>query len=220
MIEPPLQTAIPVVGGGWFPVRRVYCVGRNYADHAREMGADPDREPPFFFSKPRDALTGEATAPYPPATADLHYEVELVLALHHGGAHLSPAEAIACIYGGAVGVDLTRRDLQTEAKKAGRPWDAAKRFDHSAPIGHLKPGLPAGSGAITLTVNGQTRQAGDLAEMIWSPAETLVHLSGLFELMPGDLIYTGTPAGVGPIVQGDHVEARIDGLPAHSFTLV
>lgn len=220
VIAPPVEIAVPVEGGGQFPVRRIYCVGRNYADHAREMGHDPDREAPFFFSKPRDAVISKAQVPYPPATRDLHHEVELVLALGAGGADLPVERARSIVYGAAVGVDLTRRDLQAEAKKAGRPWDAAKGFDHGAPIGLIRPGAAPESGPIQLSVNGETRQVGDLNQMIWSAAEVLAHLSGLFRLEPGDLVFTGTPAGVGPVKAGDSIEASAADLPPLRFTLV
>lgn len=219
VIAPPAETTLPVEGGGHFPVRRVYCVGRNYADHAREMGADPDREPPFFFSKPRDAVFSGDVVPYPPATGDLHHEVELVLALGGGGADLDPETAGSVVYACAVGVDLTRRDLQAAAKQSGRPWDMAKGFDWSGPVGALKPRRTMDQGAISLSVNGGTRQSGDLSRMIWSTAEIIAHLSTLVRLEAGDLIFTGTPAGVGPVLRGDRVEARIDGLLPLSFTL-
>ena len=202
-----------------FPVRRIYCVGRNYAEHAREMG-DTGREPPFFFSKPADAVLsvaagGEGVLPYPPQTQDLHHEVELVVALGAGGRDLSPEQAAASIWGYAIGLDMTRRDLQGAAKKAGRPWETGKAFDHSAPIGPLHPAADVRSmanGSITLTVNGQPRQSGDLSDMIWSVPEAIAYLSTLFELQAGDLIYTGTPAGVGAVVAGDVLEGAIDGL--------
>jgi len=219
VIAPPPETVLPVEGGGQFPVRRVYCVGRNYADHAREMGSDPDREPPFFFSKPRDAACWGETIPYPPATQNLHHEVELVIALGGGGADLQPETAGSLIYACAVGVDLTRRDLQADAKKVGRPWDMAKGFDCSGPVGALKPCRALGQGTISLSVNGETRQSGDVSQMIWSPAEVVAHLSALVKLEAGDLIFTGTPAGVGPVARGDRVEARIDGLMPLSFML-
>lgn len=199
-----------------FPVHRIYCVGRNYAAHAREMGNDPDREPPFFFSKPADAVVANgADVPYPPATSDLHHEVELVVALGSGGVDVRPADAEALIYGYAVGNDLTRRDLQAEAKKAGKPWDVAKGFDASAPLAALRPLADVGplrSGAIWLTVNGEERQRGDLGDLIWSVSETIATLSTLFTLQPGDLIFTGTPAGVSALKRGDVVEAGIEGL--------
>ena len=219
VIPAPDPVCLPVEGGGAFPVRRIYCVGRNYADHAREMGADPDREPPFFFTKPRDAAVHADAVAYPPATSDLHHEVELVLALKSGGADIAPDQALDCLYGAAVGVDLTRRDLQAEAKKTGRPWDAAKGFDQSAPIGEIRPGPAPDTGAIVLNVGGETRQSGDLGQMIWSPAEIIAHLSALFTLAPGDLIMTGTPSGVGPVTRGQRVEARIADLPALAFSI-
>lgn len=224
LFPPQEPVSLPVVGtAARFPVRRVLCVGQNYAAHAREMGADPDRRPPFFFSKPADALVplgGEV--PYPGVTQDLHHEVELVVAIGHGGADLGPEEAAALIVGWAVGVDLTRRDIQAEAKKAGRPWDAAKGFDFSAPIGPITPvskvAHPAGS--IRLTVNDETRQGAELSDMIWSPAEVVAEASVLWRLAPGDLIFTGTPEGVGAIQRGDVVSALIDGLESLAFTLV
>ncbi|MEG3086024.1 fumarylacetoacetate hydrolase family protein [Sphingomonas sp. PB4P5] len=196
-----------------FPVRRIYCVGQNYADHAREMGSDPDRQEPFFFAKPADAVVASgATLTFPTCTEDLHHEVELVVALGAGGNDIAVADAQAPIFGHAVGIDLTRRDLQAAAKKAGRPWDMAKGFDHSAPIGPLALGAPPATGSIALTVNGEPRQAGDLSQMIWSVAEIIAKLSRLVALAPGDLIFTGTPAGVGPIARGDSVRATIAGI--------
>ena len=219
VIAPPAETALPVEGGGTFPVRRIYCVGRNYADHAREMGADPDREPPFFFSKPRDAAVSHDAVAYPPATADLHHEVELVLAVGGAGAALAPEQAGALIFGAAVGVDLTRRDLQAQAKASGRPWDMAKGFDASAPIGLVRPGPAPTRGAITLAVDGAPRQSGDLDQMIWSNSEILSHLSHLVRLEPGDLVFTGTPAGVGAVEPGQHIEAQAADLPPLRFKL-
>lgn len=196
-----------------FPVRRIFCVGQNYADHAREMGSDPDRQQPFFFSKPADAVVANgSTLPFPVQTSDLHHEVELVVALGVGGANISTDEAVGMIFGAAVGIDLTRRDLQAAAKKAGRPWDMAKGFDHSAPIAALTPGAPSASGAIALSVDGEERQSGDLSMMIWSVPEIIATLSTYVELAPGDLIFTGTPAGVGPILRGQAVRATIDGF--------
>ncbi|MCC2977908.1 fumarylacetoacetate hydrolase family protein [Sphingomonas sp. PL-96] len=198
-----------------FPVRRIFCVGQNYAEHAREMGSDPDRQQPFFFSKPADAVVASGTAiPFPGQTQDLHHEVELVLALGEGGSDIAAADAERLIFGCAVGIDLTRRDLQAVAKKAGRPWDMAKGFDQSAPIGAIVPGaLPAATSAITLDVGGARRQSGVLSDMIWSPAEILAILSTYVRLAPGDLIFTGTPSGVGPLNPGDQVTAAVDGLP-------
>jgi fumarylpyruvate hydrolase len=196
-----------------FPIRRIFCVGQNYADHAREMGSDPDRQQPFFFSKPADAVVANgSTLPFPVQTEDLHHEVELVVALGEGGRNVSPDDAAAMIFGAGVGIDLTRRDLQAVAKKAGRPWDMAKGFDQSAPIAALTPGVPAATGAIALSVDGQARQSGDLSMMIWSVPEIIATLSTYVELAPGDLIFTGTPAGVGPIRRGQSVRATIDGF--------
>jgi fumarylpyruvate hydrolase len=195
-----------------FPVRRIYCVGLNYADHAREMGNDPKRHPPFFFSKPADAVVASGTRlPYPPKTADLHHEVELVVALRRGGSNIPAADAPSLIFGYAVGIDLTRRDLQAEAKKAGRPWEMGKGFDHSAPIGSLSAGIPPAAGRISLTVDGKVRQAGDLKDMIWSVADIIASLSTFIEVAPGDLIFTGTPSGVGPIQRGETVRGFIAG---------
>jgi fumarylpyruvate hydrolase len=195
-----------------FPVRRIFCVGQNYADHAREMGSDPDRQQPFFFSKPADAVVANgSTLPFPAQTEDLHHEVELVVALGAGGSNVSPDDAAAMIFGAGVGIDLTRRDLQAVAKKAGRPWDMAKGFDQSAPIAALTPGVPAATGAIALSIDGHTRQSGDLSMMIWSVPEIIATLSTYVELAPGDLIFTGTPAGVGPILRGQSIRATIDG---------
>jgi len=199
-----------------FPVNRIFCVGRNYAAHAREMGGDPTREAPFFFTKPADALvpTGSTIA-YPSMTSDLHHEIELVVALGGGGREVSRAEAPALVFGYAVGLDLTRRDLQNEAKKAGRPWDMAKGFDQSAPLAPITPVADTGwlsAGAISLTVNGALKQKGDLADMVWDVAEVIADLSRYVALAPGDLIYTGTPEGVGAVVKGDRLHGRIDGL--------
>ena len=218
VIAPPPVAAVPVAGGGLFPVRRIFCVGRNYAEHAREMGHDPSREAPFFFTKPADALlTGGADMPYPPATGDLHFELELVVALGRGGVDIAEADAPACVWGYAVGLDMTRRDMQGLAKKAGRPWDMSKGFDLSAPIGDLVPAERAGSmanAALELRVNGTVRQSSDVANMIWSVAETISYLSGLVRLEPGDLIFTGTPEGVGAVARGDVLEGRVGALPA------
>ena len=206
-----------------FPVRRIFCVGRNYADHAREMGHDPDREPPFFFTKPADAvLTDGADLPYPPATSDLHYEAELVVALGEGGTDIAPQDATAMIWGYAAGNDFTRRDLQAQAKKMGRPWDMAKGFDLSAVCGAIRPTEGAGPmtrGTIRCTVDDAPRQQGDVADMIWSVPEILSALSGLVELAPGDLVYTGTPAGVGPLSPGSTCRVEIEGLPPVEVTL-
>lgn len=224
IFPPPPAVTVPIAGGGLFPVRRIYCIGRNYADHAREMGHDPDREPPFFFTKPADAiLVDGADMPYPPRTEDLHFEIELVVAIGRGGADIPAANALDHVWGYAVGLDMTRRDLQAEAKKAGRPWDMAKGFDHSAPIGELVAAAGIGhlaSGAITLSVNGETRQSGDIGDMIWGIAESIAFLSGLVELAPGDLIFTGTPAGVGACKRGDRLEGAIAGVGVVSTRIV
>ena len=210
------QTIVPVTDGGRFPVRRIYCVGRNYAAHAREMGHDPIREEPFFFLKPADAivLTNQIVS-YPRMTREFHHEVELVLAIGKDGAEISLERAYEHIYGAGVGVDLTRRDLQMEAKKQGRPWDMGKAFDQSAPCGAITPlngrRIPGGS-AIWLTVNNAIRQQSTLAELIWNPAEIVFWLSKYVDLRAGDLIYTGTPEGVGPLSPGDALHAHIDGL--------
>jgi fumarylpyruvate hydrolase len=200
-------------------VHRIYCVGRNYAEHAREMGHDPKKELPFFFSKPADAVvsSGQVLA-FPTRTTELHHEVELVVALRKGGLNIGSADAASMIFGHAVGIDLTRRDLQAEAKKTGRPWDMAKGFDHSAPIGPLKLGIPPASGSISLSIDGELRQRGDLQDMIWSVAEIIAALSTYVELAPGDLIFTGTPAGVGPIRRGESVRGMIAGIEPIEIT--
>lgn len=224
VFPPAPQVSVPVAGSdARFPVRRVYCVGRNYADHAAEMGADR-REPPFFFSKPADALVaGGSEVRFPPATDNLQHEVELVVALAAGGADIEPSQALASVYGYAVGLDLTRRDLQLAAKDKGHPWDMAKGFDQSAPIGAIQP-LPAvghpASGAIWLKVNGQLRQNGDLQQMSWKVAEVIAKLSTYVALAPGDLIFTGTPAGVSKVQRGDLLEAGIDGVGELTVRLV
>lgn len=208
---------VPIGGSDQpFPVHRIYCVGRNYAAHARESGADPDREAPFYFMKPADAVVANDSAvPYPSRTRDLHHEIELVVAIGKGGRNISLEDAAEHIFGYAVGIDLTRRDLQTEARNAGRPWDTAKGFDHSAPVTAIHPvaqvGHPA-RGRIWLEVNGDLRQDGDLHELIWSVPEAIVELSTFFVLQPGDLIFTGTPAGVGPLIPGDRVRGGVAGV--------
>ena len=217
LFEPHAPVSIPIARGGLFAVRRVYCVGRNYAEHVVEMGNDT-REPPFFFGKPADAVVvGGADMPYPPQTTDLHHEVELVVAIGKDGSDIAPADALAHVYGYAVGLDMTRRDLQGLAKKAGRPWDMAKGFDHSAPIGTIEPAASIGhpdQGAITLSVNGVERQRGDLADQIWNVPDTIAYLSQFVALKAGDIIMTGTPAGVGAVVRGDVLEGAIAGVGA------
>jgi fumarylpyruvate hydrolase len=207
-----------------FPVHRIYCVGRNYAAHAREMGADPVREPPCFFTKPADAVVANGSpVRYPPRTSNLHHEVELVVAIGKGGRHIPATEALEHVFGYAVGNDLTRRDLQTQAKDNGLPWDVAKGFDHSAPITAIRPVSDGGhptSGRIWLEVNGQSRQDANLSELIWSVPEIVAELATLFELQAGDLIFTGTPAGVGAVQRGDSIVAGIDGLDTLRTTIV
>lgn len=217
VMDPPARPSLPVIGtDARFAVRRIYCVGRNYAEHAREMGHDPNREPPFFFSKPADCLLGDdAPISIPARSRDLHHEVELVVALGAGGRDLSPEAALAAVWGQGIGIDLTLRDVQAEAKALRRPWDLSKGFDGAAVCGPLHPcQTPLQSGGIALFVNGDLRQSGDLAQMIWSIAEQIADLSTWVELKAGDLIYTGTPAGVGKLESGDHVSARISGLGA------
>jgi fumarylpyruvate hydrolase len=216
VIDPPRQPALPVAGTDeLFPVHRVYCVGRNYAEHAREMGHDPNKEPPFFFQKNPDNACATGQLPYPPKTRDLHFEIELVVALKSGGADIKAADALRHVYGYAVGLDMTRRDLQSEMKKLGRPWEIGKAFEHSAPCTAIQPaeiiGHPS-KGAIWIDVNGERRQTGDLAQMIWDVPHQIEFLSGLFELRAGDLIFTGTPAGVGAVAKGDKLEGHVDGV--------
>jgi fumarylpyruvate hydrolase len=214
---PPTTASIPIKGRPeHFAVHRIYCVGRNYAAHAREMGVNPDREPPFFFSKPADAIVAnQSRIPYPSRTSNFHHEIELVVAIGRGGRDIPAAQALDHVYGYAVGNDFTRRDLQSDAKDHGRPWDTSKGFDRSAAITAITPASQSGhprSGRIWLKVNGQVRQQADLSELIWSVPEIIAELSTFFELQPGDLIYTGTPAGVGALKQGDRIEGGIDGL--------
>lgn len=215
VVPAPGLPSVPTATGGRFPVRRIHCVGRNYAAHAREMGHDPDREPPFFFDKPADAVvTDGGDTPYPTLTAQLEYEVELVVALGAGGRDVPVSDALDLVWGYAVGIDLTRRDLQAEAKRLGRPWDLAKGFDASAPIGTIVPaaGVDPSSGSITLHVDGELRQSGDLADQIWSVAETIAVLSRAVRLEPGDLLFTGTPDGVGPVSRGSVLRGAVAGV--------
>lgn len=229
VFAPAAPVAVPIAGGqDAFPVRRVYCVGRNYAAHAREMGFDPDREPPFFFCKPADAVVPVAQGqtldlPYPPETANLHYEIELVAAIGQGGADISVDTALQHVWGYAVGLDMTRRDLQMKMREAGRPWELGKAFDQSAPIGPLHPAASVdgiGQAAIWLQVNGVDKQRSDIGKLIWSVAETIAYLSKYFRLEAGDLIYTGTPEGVGPVVRGDTMTGGVDGLGTLSVRMV
>jgi fumarylpyruvate hydrolase len=207
-----------------FPVHRIYCIGRNYADHVREMGNDPLREPPIFFLKPADTIIESGSGVhYPPRTSNLHHEIELVVAIGKGGIDIDPQQAEEHVFGYAAGVDLTRRDLQAEAKKKGRPWDTGKSFENAAPISAIHRvddiGHPS-SGRIWLAVNDEIRQDGDLAAMIWSVAESIAELSTLFTLAPGDLVYTGTPAGVGAVVRGDTVSGGIEGIDEIKFKVI
>lgn len=219
---PPAQPYLHVAGeSALFAVRRVWCVGRNYAAHAREMGSDPDREPPFFFAKPADAVVpagtdGVVTVPYPPQTANLHHEVELVVALAVGGRNIPADRALAHVFGYAVGLDLTRRDLQNASKKVGQPWEMGKAFDASAPTGELVRAADwtGAAGEISLTVNGTLRQTGALADLIWPVADVVAHLSRFVALAPGDIIFTGTPEGVAPLVPGDVAVACLSGVPS------
>ncbi len=213
---------IPVEDGSAFPVRRIWCVGQNYADHAREMGGDPDRAPPFFFAKHADAVVpGGGQLDFPVQTASLHHEVELVAAIGQGGRDIDPAAALEHVFGYAVDLDMTRRDLQAEAKRLGRPWEFAKSFDQSCPIGTLAPASRIGhprAGALTLSVGGEVRQSGDLSQMIWTVPDTIAFLSRHVTLLPGDLIMTGTPAGVGPVQPGDRLVGARAGVGEVSVT--
>jgi len=219
VVSAPAPVLIPVTSGGRWPVRRIYCVGRNYEEHAKEMGFT-GREPPFFFMKPADAVlyvpegsVGEM--PYPPGTSNLHYEIELVAAIGTGGSNIKAADAMKHVWGYAVGLDMTRRDLQNEAKKQGRPWEIGKGFDASAPIGPIVPAAKAGNpsdATISLAVNGSVKQTSTTAKLIWNIAETIEHLSSYWRLEPGDLIFTGTPEGVGAVVKGDLMEGAVSGV--------
>jgi fumarylpyruvate hydrolase len=216
-------TEVPVAGGGFFPVRRIYCVGRNYLDHIREMKEADEREPPFFFQKPRDAAVPDgARVPYPPFTSDFQFEVELVVAIGRDGRNIPAADANKYIWGYAVGIDLTRRDRQRDARDLRLPWEVGKSFDASAPCGPIVPTSDHSrfkNCAITLSVNGVERQRGNIDQMIWSVPEIIAQLSKQVRLEAGDLIYTGTPAGVGPVVPGDVIAARIDGLPSLNLAI-
>lgn len=225
VIPVPSPVILPVSGSdAGFPVHRVFCVGRNYADHAIEMGHDPAREPPFFFQKnPENLVLPAEGFPYPSQSQDVHHEVELVVALGSGGTDIDPAKAMDCVWGYAVGIDFTRRDLQAQAKAKGQPWAAAKAFEHSGPVSALKAAEDVADparGRIHLSVNDQIRQDGDLAQMTWKIPEIIARLSTLFALAPGDIIMTGTPAGVGAVVRGDVVTCGIDGIGTLTVTVV
>ncbi|MAF08272.1 MAG: 5-carboxymethyl-2-hydroxymuconate isomerase [Acidiferrobacteraceae bacterium] len=224
VIARPPQALLPVTDcDEVFPVHRIYCVGRNYAAHAVEMGHDPDREAPFFFQKnPDNLVPGGGEFPYPDRSTDVQHEVELVVALQHGGSNIAAGQALACVFGYAVGLDMTRRDLQGEMKRQGRPWEIGKAFEHSAPCSAIAPASSIGhpqQGSITLEKNGELCQAGDLAQMIWKVAEIISELSRYFLLCPGDLIFTGTPSGVGPVERGDALHGTIEGVGALTVTV-
>ena len=221
---PPAAPSVAVAASSErFPVHRIYCVGRNYADHVREMGADPQSEPPVFFTKPADAVVANGAAvPYPPRTANFHHEIELVVAIGRGGRDIREPRALQHVFGYAAGNDLTRRDLQHAAKQRGQPWDAAKGFDWSAPIAAIRPAAlgQVSRGRIWLSVNGELRQESDVSQMLWDVAHIIAELSTLYELKPGDLIFTGTPAGVGAVKPGDRLEGGIEGLELLRNTIV
>ncbi|MBB3772898.1 fumarylpyruvate hydrolase [Angulomicrobium tetraedrale] len=216
VISPPGIPTLPVEGSDkLFPIHRIYCVGRNYAEHAIEMGHDPDKEPPFFFQKNPDNVITNGTFPYPDKSSDVHYELEMLVAIGKGGINIPVEKALDHVWGYGIGLDMTRRDLQGEAKKLGRPWEVGKAFEASAPSSALVPAAKIGhpaSGKVWLKVNGALRQSGDLNQMIWKVPEMISYLSGLFELKAGDIIMSGTPAGVGAIVRGDHLEGGVDGV--------
>ena len=224
VIPAPATTTIPVAGGGEFPVRRIFCVGRNYADHVREMGGDPDREEPFFFTKPTDAIVPNgAEVHYPNKTKNYHHEIEMVVAIGKGGKNIPVAQALEHVFGYGVGLDMTRRDLQQEAKNMGRPWDLSKGFDNSGPCSELHPAAKVGhieKGAIWLEVNGKVRQTSQLEKMIWSVPETISYLSDYVELAAGDVIFSGTPDGVAAVVAGDKLHGHVDGLTDLKITIV
>ena len=224
VIEPPVRTVLPVRGtNAVFPVRRIYCIGRNYAAHTIEMGGDPNREEPFFFQKNAECADTSGEFPYPPETADVHHEVEMVVALKSGGANIAVGDALNHVYGYGLGIDMTRRDLQAVAKEQRRPWEPGKAFERSAPMTELVQAAEIGHpdrGRIALSVNGALRQEGDLGQMIWKVPEMISHLSEYFELAAGDVILSGTPAGVGPVVKGDAIEATIEGLGSKAVSVV
>ncbi|WP_029351045.1 fumarylacetoacetate hydrolase family protein [Bosea sp. 117] len=223
VIAPPAIPTLPIIGSDkLFPIHRIYCVGRNYAEHAIEMGHDPNKEPPFFFQKNPDNVITTGTFPYPDKSSDVHFEIEMLVALSKGGVNIPVEKALEHVWGYGVGLDMTRRDLQGEAKKLGRPWEVGKAFEASAPCSGLVPaskiGHPA-EGKVWLKVNGELRQQGDLNQMIWKVPEMISYLSGLFELKPGDIIMSGTPAGVGAIKRGDRMEGAVDGVATLDVTV-
>jgi fumarylpyruvate hydrolase len=224
VIEPAPQVVLPVRGSSAkFPVRRIYCIGRNYADHAIEMGHDPDKEPPFFFQKNADNIDTSGNFPYPPQTSDVHFEMEMIVALKSGGVDIAEDKALEHVYGYGLGLDMTRRDLQGEAKKMGRPWEIGKAFERSAPMSELVPASETGHldhGRVTLAVNGETRQDGDLNQMIWKVPEMISYLSRFYDIAAGDLIMSGTPAGVGAIQRGDVLVGTVENLGSFTVTVV
>ena len=225
VIDPPIVPSLPVVGDARrFAVNRIYCVGRNYADHAREMGHDPDREPPFFFMKPANSIVADGKdMQYPNLSNDVHHEIEMVVAIGKGGVNIPADKALEHVYGYGVGLDMTRRDLQGEAKKMGRPWDTGKAFDQSAPCAAITPAAQFGhpnKGVVKLLVNREVRQEGNLNQLIWNIPDTIAYLSTLFTLEPGDLIMSGTPAGVGPVKKGDVLEGSVEGLTPLKIKIV
>ncbi|MGA1135558.1 MAG: fumarylacetoacetate hydrolase family protein [bacterium] len=224
VIDPAPQVCLPIRGSNEsFPVRRIYCIGRNYADHAIEMGHDPNKEPPFFFQKNAQNVDTSGTFPYPPQTSDVHHEMELVVALKSGGADISLDNALEHVYGYGLGLDMTRRDLQGEAKKLGRPWEVGKSFEKSAPMSELVPASETGhldQGRICLKVNGEIKQDGDLNQMIWKVPEMIAYLSRFYDIAGGDLIMSGTPAGVGPIQRGDKMQCEIDNLGTMTIEVI
>ena len=223
-IDTPPVVALPIAGSdALFPVRRVYCIGRNYAAHAIEMGHDPDREPPFFFQKNPNNLDPSGTFPYPPHSSDVHHEIEVAVMLKSGGTNISLGDAESHIFGYALSLDMTRRDLQGAQKKMGRPWEIGKAFEHSAPVGPVHRVSDTGllnEGAVTLKVNGEVRQEGDMNQMIWKVPEMISYLSEYFELAAGDVILSGTPSGVGPVERGDMMEMTVDGLGSMKVEVV
>ena len=222
-VPPTERPVLPVRGtDAVFPVRRVYCIGRNYADHAVEMGQDPERDPPFFFQKNPDNLDTSGVFPYPPQTGEVHFEMEMVVALGKGGRDIGEGEALGMVWGYGMGLDMTRRDLQAEAKAAGRPWEIGKAFERSAPMSQLVPAAESGhlrEGAIELRVNGDLRQQGNLNQMIWKVPEQIAQLSRFYEIAAGDLVFSGTPAGVGPVERGDVLEGSVEGLGSFTVTV-
>lgn len=224
VIDPPVQTALPVRGSNaMFPVRRIYCIGRNYAAHTIEMGGDPDREEPFFFQKNAQCADSSGEFPYPPQSSDVHHEMEMVVALKSGGADISTDDALSHVFGYGVGIDMTRRDLQSVAKETRRPWEPGKAFERSAPMSEIVPAAEIGHpdrGRVALSINGEVRQEGDLGQMIWKVPEMIAYLSRFYDIAAGDLIMSGTPSGVGPVKVGDVIDCEIEGVGSLQVTVV